>query len=189
MMDTARPEPMHDPADIRTPRLLLRRPVPGDAMAIFEAYSSDPEVVRYLSWLRHRTLDDASDIVARFIAWRSDPLAEQVFMICLADREDAPVGTIGFRRSGRYVSFGYCLARACWGQGLMSEALVAVRDLCMASPEIDRFWAYCDAENPGSARVMEKAGLSFERLERGYSVMPNISPEPRDCLIYAVSKD
>lgn len=179
---------MHDPADIRTGRLLLRRPVPGDARAIFEAYASDPEVVRYLSWIRHGSLEDSEEVVARFIEWRSDPDAEQVFMICLAERPDNAIGTIGVRIGDHDASFGYCLARAHWGQGLMTEALVAVRDLCLASPDIIRFWAHCDAENSASARVMEKAGLSFERLEKGYSVMPNLGPEPRDCLIYALAR-
>ena len=32
---------------------------------------------------------------------------------------------------------------------------------------------------------MEKAGLTFEGVFRRYAVHPNLSPEPRDCRIYA----
>ena len=48
-----------------------------------------------------------------------------------------------------------------------------------------RVYAYCDVENLASARVMEKAGMSFEGVLRRWGVHPNRSSEPRDCRCYA----
>ena len=49
-------------------------------------------------------------------------------------------------------------------------------------------WATCDCENKASARVLEKAGLRFERVLKEYIVHPNISEDPRDSLMFSTSK-
>ena len=69
-----------------------------------------------------------------------------------------------------------------------SDTTSAVRYVvawALAQPSLFRVWAFCDVENPASARVMEKAGLLREGLLRRWHVCPTISLEPRDCLIYA----
>ena len=48
--------------------------------------------------------------------------------------------------------------------------------------------ATCDAENNASARAMEKAGLTREGMLRRYIVHPNVSSEPRDSYMYAVTR-
>jgi RimJ/RimL family protein N-acetyltransferase len=50
---------------------------------------------------------------------------------------------------------------------------------------VHRVWATCDVDNPRSARVLEKAGLSREAVLRAWGVRPNVSPEPRDMFMYA----
>ena len=42
------------PATIETARLILRKPVTGDAEAVFAAYASDAAVTRHLGWPRHQ---------------------------------------------------------------------------------------------------------------------------------------
>ena len=56
---------MNAPESFQTARLLLRKPAPADAEAIFRRYSSDPEVTRYLSWPNHNSVRDTQ----AFIAW------------------------------------------------------------------------------------------------------------------------
>jgi hypothetical protein len=38
------------------PRLVARLPVAADAASLFEAYTSKPEVSRYMLWLPHETV-------------------------------------------------------------------------------------------------------------------------------------
>jgi [ribosomal protein S5]-alanine N-acetyltransferase len=103
----------------------------------------------------------------------------------LVGAEDGAVrGAFDLRRDEPH-RFGYVLARRCWGQGLMPEALAAVAEWALAQPGVFRFNALCDAENLASARAMEKAGLVREGLLRRRSVHPNIGDEPRDCFLYA----
>lgn len=55
-------------------------------------------------------------------------------------------------------------------------------------PELWRVWATCDVENTASARVLEKAGFTFEGVLHRWD-RHNISPEPRDARVYAIWKD
>ena len=68
---------------------------------------------------------------------------------------------------------------------MMAEALKFAVDWALARPEVFRAYAFCDAENPASVRVMEKAGMTREGVLRRWHVCPNIGPEPRDCIICA----
>jgi RimJ/RimL family protein N-acetyltransferase len=67
----------------------------------------------------------------------------------------------------------------------MTEAVRVVVDWLLSQPDIYRVFATCDVDNPASAKVMEKAGTKYEGLLRRYMIHPNISAEPRDCLMYA----
>jgi ribosomal-protein-alanine N-acetyltransferase len=86
------------------------------------------------------------------------------------------------------IEVGYALARPYWGKGYMTEVLRAVIDWSLAQPHIFRVQAFCDVDNLGSARVMEKAGMTREGLLRRYVLHPNINDEPRDAYMYAVVK-
>ena len=67
----------------------------------------------------------------------------------------------------------------------MTEALTEVVDWTLRQDHVFRISAVCDAENIGSARVMEKSGLVREGLARRLMIHPNVSDEPRDCFSYA----
>jgi ribosomal-protein-alanine N-acetyltransferase len=58
--------------------------------------------------------------------------------------------------------FGYWLAEGFWGQGIMSEVVPAFVDYCFANFQLNRMFASAYANNPASARVLEKAGFAFE---------------------------
>ena len=175
------------PREFITDRLRLRKPSPEDAEPLFEAYTQDEEVVRFLAWAPHTSLADTR----AFLDWCELQWAEgEVFpyVIELRNGTAGPVGTIDLRRARHAVEFGYVLARRFWGQGLVAEALKALVDWSLAQTDIWRASAFCDAENPASGRVMEKAGMQYEGLLRRYFVHPNVSSEPRDCKVYAKVK-
>jgi RimJ/RimL family protein N-acetyltransferase len=171
------------PDGFRTDRLVLRPIAPEDAGPIFDSYAQDAEVTRFLVWRPHRSRDDTEAYIARCLAKPPDEARTYV----LVGREDGAVrGAFDLRRDEPHrFGFGYVLARRCWGQGLMPEALAAVAEWALAQPGVFRFNALCDVENLASARAMEKAGLVREGLLRRRSVHPNIGDEPRDCFLYA----
>ncbi|MSU71119.1 MAG: N-acetyltransferase [Opitutus sp.] len=71
------------------------------------------------------------------------------------------------------------------GYGFAAEALTFLVEWALAQSTIWRAWAFCDVENPGSVRVMEKAGMVREGVLRRWHVCPTLGPEPRDCIVCA----
>lgn len=175
---------MFPPSILETLRLRLRVPTLDDTDAVFDAYAADPEVTRFMLWRPHTSTEDTRDFLAEAVTcWR---LGEDHRPWAIERSTDgAVIGMIGATVRGHSVEVGYVLARACWGQGLIPEALNAVCDAAFEDPAIHRVWAVCDFENVRSARVLEKAGLRFEGILRSYHVAPSLGPEPRDCRLYA----
>jgi len=166
--------------------MVLRRALVSDATALFEAYAGDPEATRYLAIRTVPVVRDTQEFLVRCQGdW--DAGHTFVFAMTLPD-DDRPFGAIDLRIEDFHASYGYALARSHWGRGFASKALKALVDLALAHPGIWRARAFCDAGNRASARVMEKAGMSFEGRLRRWHVAPNVSPEPRDCLAYAKVK-
>lgn len=178
--------PWDPPKTLQTARLDLRPIGLGDAEFVF-GYASDPTVIRFLSFPRHQTVEDSLTWLRKQEeAWETGE-GHRAWRIALREGGE-PVGTVGVSVEGHKVMAGYVAPRAHWGKGIITEALVAVRDAAWADPSVKRFWLYCDVENHGSARVAEKAGLAFEAVLRAWNTAPNLGPEPRDCKFYAITR-
>lgn len=170
------------PETFSTLRLRLRPLVADDAIAIFESYGSDPEVTRYLTWRAHASIADTE----KFVGIHVNAQEGRTYMMELAG---SVAGVFEVRSAGRgRLEVGYALARPHWGRGLMTEALVEVKAWALRQTAIWRVGAFADVENFGSIRVMEKAGLLREGVVRRWVVHPNLSDEPRDCVIYAATR-
>jgi ribosomal-protein-alanine N-acetyltransferase len=59
-------------------------------------------------------------------------------------------------------TLGYWLGEDFWGRGIMTEAVVAFTDFCFENFPLRRISAEVFANNPASARILEKAGFVFE---------------------------
>lgn len=171
------------PESFTTGRLLVRRSRPEDAQPILANYAGDPQVTRFLTWTAHPTLESVSEYVRTCISdW--DAGITYRYEICLRGTDD-PVGGLRLRPEKTRVHFSYVMARPLWGRGFSSEALRFGVDWALSQPEFFRAYAYCDVENIGSVRVMEKAGMAREGILRRWQVCPNIGPEPRDVHVCA----
>ena len=158
----------------------------SDAEAIFEAYAQDPLVCRFLVWQPHKSVATTKQFIASCIdAWETDGRRPYVIS---EPPESTAIGMIEARIEPSRVDLGYVLARAHWGKGLMADAVSTLAKTALAFPAIFRVQAFCDTENVQSQRALEKAGLTREGMLRRWIVHPNVSPEPRDCYMYAVVK-
>ena len=103
--------------------------------------------------------------------------------------DGAAVGGIGIRVGHdvhrHTAELGYWLGERFWGRGIMSEAVGAFTDFCFTNFPLRRVYAEPFANNPASARVLEKAGFVFEaRLKN------NVIKDGKllDSLLYAKTK-
>jgi RimJ/RimL family protein N-acetyltransferase len=128
------------------------------------------------------TIQDAQEFLHRAIS-------EQPEMKFCVEIDGAAVGGIGVRPGEdvyrHTATVGYWLGEQFWGRGIMSEVVIAVTDFCFGNFPLRRISAEVFANNPASARVLEKAGFTFEgRLKN--NVMKD--EQLLDSLLYARTK-
>ena len=91
----------------------------------------------------------------------------------LAAREEA-IGSIGIslnRDVHRLTAeMGYWLAEPYWGQGIMTETVARFSDYAFDHFGLVRIYAEPYANNPGSCRVLEKAGYALEGRLRSSAI-------------------
>lgn len=151
---------------LETAHLRLREITPDDAEEIFAIFG-DEEITRYYDLYTFRTLGEAYDLIdymadaftsERQIRWGIERKADGLL-----------VGTCGFvwLRPHRG-EIGYDLARACWGQGIMAEALGALLEYGFRTLDLNRIEALTMVENERSARLLRRLGFTEEALLREY---------------------
>ncbi len=161
-------------------RVILRAPAIEDAEPLFERITSDPEVSRYMSWRRHRDVDETRRVITEMF----NVGGETTWLIELRDG-GGPIGVCGWRRPQPHIiDFGYFLGRRWWRRGFMTEAVQLLLDKAQRDPTVYRVTAHCHVDNIGSAAVLERSGLTFEGRMARYAVLPNLSDEPQDCLLF-----
>lgn len=171
------------PEYLATARLKLRPPEAFDAASIFQAYTQDADVCRYMIWTPHASLDITTEFIASQInAWSAEKT--RPYILTERDSNDA-IGMVEARLIGTTVELGYVLAKTHWGKGFMPEAVRAMTEAVLATDQFYRAQATCDTDNIPSQRTLEKSGFVREgRMDR-YTVLPNISAEPRASFMYA----
>lgn len=149
---------------IETDRLILRRYVIEDADAMYKNWASDSEVTKFLIWQPHSSVDVSRGIIENWLKEYSDEKYYQ-WAIVLKDNGNEPIGDISvvhMKEDISMVHIGYCLGRAWWRRGIMSEALKAVMDFMFDTVEVNRVESRHDPMNPNSGKVMQKCGMKYE---------------------------
>ncbi len=159
---------------LQTERLLLRPWGADDAEEAFAHWMGDPEVTKYLTWTPH---GDVAFTHALLKIWERESKAPSTYHWAIVLRDgDVLIGDIAVLRADEYQErgeIGYCMGKAWWGRGLMTEALSEVLRYCFEEAGFYRIDGAHAAENIGSSRVMEKCGLVREGVRRAFFRLPS----------------
>ena len=157
------------PAELTTPRLLLRAAQAGDGPMVLDAVRpSLAELKPYMPWAKDEYgLDDAEtwcrEDAAQFI--KREALA---YLISL--RDGGPVlGTVSAFRIDWQLpkgEIGYWLRTDQTGHGYMTEAVRALADLLFEQFKFHRLEIRCDDRNLRSGRVAELSGFALDAVFR-----------------------
>ncbi len=146
--------------EIRTARLLLRRPRLDDLEAMFEMMS-DPVAMRYWSTLPHADREVTRLWLEQKIARTAD--GGEDFVI---EHEGRVIGDVG---AGRLPDFGFMLRQDCWGKGFATEASRAFIDHAFRNTAATELRADVDPRNTASLRVLDRLGfVETGRAERTF---------------------
>jgi ribosomal-protein-alanine N-acetyltransferase len=147
---------------LTTPRLRLRPLCLADATAVF-ALHADPEAMRHWStppW------DDPALAEAMIRRDLEGMAAGDHIRLALERGSDGRLvglcSLFAFHLPCRRAETGYLLARDCWGQGLMHEALTALLDYGFGVLDLNRVEADIDPRNAASERTLRRLGFQLE---------------------------
>lgn len=148
---------------IQTSRLILRKACMADAEPMFRNWASDPEVTRYLTWPPHGDLAVSQRVLTGWITESEKPDYYQWLIVW--KELGQPIGSISVVRLQEETGeaeVGYCIGKAWWHRGIMTEALEAVLRFLMQEVGFSRVVARHDVRNPHSGAVMKKCGMVYE---------------------------
>ncbi|MBI1261688.1 MAG: GNAT family N-acetyltransferase [Rhizobiales bacterium] len=169
---------------IETPRLVLRDFISADLDAV-HAYSSRPEVSRFLIW-GPNTLAQTREAIRDF---QDDQKRKprRVYELGIVPKHGKKIiGGVGLKVTDWYNrtgDIGYVLHPDSWGHGFAEEAARAMLAAGFHELGLHRITAICDQRNKASARVMERLGMRREGVFRQSKV---IQGEWGDEYLYAL---
>jgi ribosomal-protein-alanine N-acetyltransferase len=151
-----------------TKRLFLRGFKEDDAQDVFE-YSKDEEVVKYLTWNVHKSVEDSKASITSYL------MQPGIYAIVLKESEKV-IGCIDFSfLDDKKATFGYVLNKKYWNKGYMSEALSIIIDYLFNDCGVEEIIGKCETENIASAKVMEKCNMKWFRRVDGETINKKVS--------------
>ena len=174
--------------ELPTPRLLLRRPDPADALALRCAIAaSQTELRRWMVWAQQMPpLEDTLENL-RLAAERFDSRENLRYHIWSADGQEL-LGSTGFHGLDWRVpkgEIGYWVATPHAGKGYASEVAQTLTDYGLEQLGFRRIEIRCDAANERSARIPQKLGYALDARLKNDDVAADDPTLLRDTLIFS----
>ena len=151
---------------LKAERLLLRRHRPEDADVLYHSFGLDTEMFKYTGWNPYADEQMAMKTVKRFI----DNYEDDHFYGWAVEHEGKLIGTVGaydLDPEIRSIEIGCSIERKSWGKGFAGEAVKEVIIYLTEHEDMHNVRAWCAADNIGSRKVMEKAGMECVSVESG----------------------
>lgn len=151
---------------LETERLILRKVTLEDVEDMYY-YGTNEDVSKYVTWKTHKTLSDTREYIEFILSQYEN---KKIAPWGIEYKENGKfIGTIDFvswQLKHKIAEIGYVISQDYWGKGIAPEAANEVIKFGFNNMDLVRIQARCDVENIGSARVMEKVGMTFEGVIR-----------------------
>ena len=144
---------------LETERLILRPFEITDAEDMFNNWTSDDEVSKYVKWSTHQSVDETKELLSYWDAQYNKP--ERInFAIVLKENNEliGGIDVVGYIEGMPVI--GYNISRIYWNNGYMTEACKKVLEYLFS---IGHKVVQIDAvvENKASNKVITKCGGKF----------------------------
>ena len=135
-------------------------------MAMFANWCHDPEVCKFLTWNPHDSVEETKRVLSIWLV-EQEKLGVYRWGIVYRGNLVGSIDVVGIRPDGSF-EIGYCLGRAFWGRGLMSEAFHAVLDFLFNVVGYRKATMSAMIVNERSRKVIAKQGFVYERDDMNF---------------------
>jgi RimJ/RimL family protein N-acetyltransferase len=165
-------------------RITLRDFVPADEGPL-HAFASDPEVTRFTTW-GPNTPTETRAFLRGALAEAASERRNRYALAVVDSSSGLLLGSAELSVESRQHlrgELGWVFDPVQWGRGYATEATRVLMRFGFDDLGLHRIAATCHPDNAASARVLEKAGMTFEGRLRGHM---RVRGGWRDSLLYAV---
>ena len=151
---------------LETDRLSISNLTQAEAGFILELLN-EPAFVHFIGDRGVRTLEDARNYLEKGPQTSYQRFGYGLWLVRLKSTQEA-LGICGLmkRDSLQDTDIGYAFLECHWGNGYAGEAALAVRDYASLNLNLKRLVAVVDPDNTRSIKVLEKIGMTYERMIR-----------------------
>lgn len=170
-----------DGVQVHTERLLLRRFYQSDIPDMLKNWISDLDVQRGYGEPSYTNENDVANLLN---TWK-----DQYRWAIILKTTNENIGHVSFCRLYNDIGTAeieYCVGKAYWGKGIVTEALCAFIQHTFINTPIDKIEAFHRVENPSSGRVLQKSGLLPVNNVTRFSHLPK-APDGDVC--YAITRE
>ncbi len=150
---------------LETERMILRPITVADAGDIFERWTADERVSKYVKWCTHNSVDDTVE----WLKMEEDGiLSDDTYTWGFTLKSSGYLfgsGGLCFNDEEGIFELGYNIMHEYWNQGYASEAAKAILEFAIKELNQREFVAWHAVDNPASGKVMEKCGFVYEKNE------------------------
>ena len=145
---------------LETERLILRELKEDDAKTVFNNWTNDDEVSKYVRWSTHKNVKETEEYI-KFEIERCKGKDYYNWGIILKENKEL-IGAIGaFPSEDGKTEIGYNISKKYWRNGYTTEALKRVLEHLNKDIGIHNFICSHAVQNPASGSVMKKAGFKY----------------------------
>ncbi|KKY01695.1 GNAT family acetyltransferase [Paraclostridium benzoelyticum] len=148
---------------VETKRLILRRYTINDKDDMFNNWTSDEEVSKFLAWKPHKSVDETKSILESWILeYENMDRYHWGIEIKSNNQVIGDIAVFNLKENHCSCEIGYCLSRQFWNRGIMTEALSGVIDFLFKKVGLNRIVAMHNVNNIQSGKVMIKSNMKYE---------------------------
>ena len=165
--------------EIETPRLRLRQFTPNDVDDLYGIYRH-PDLFKYMSNEKPLVWEETRAVINSITAnWQQHNFG--VWAV-IHKKHQKLIGHCGlkFLENTSHIQIGYLLQKSYWGRGLGTEAALVVLNYGFEVVKLEKIVSIAKPENIASRRVMEKAGMKYEKDAYYYN---------NDVVYYSISRE
>lgn len=147
--------------NLESERIALRPLLVKDAEHIYNSWTSDAEVVYFMLYDVHKSIDDTIEWLK---AEEQNVDSEHQYNWGFVLKETGELfgsGGISFKKETGCFELGYNIMKKYWGQGLTTEAGKVILDFAINILGEKRLFCRHAVDNIGSKKVMTKLGFKY----------------------------
>ena len=150
---------------LESDRLILRKLKIEDANHIFETWTNDDEVSKYVRWSTHKSVEDTKQwLLDEEKSCKNEGHYTWGIELKETNRLIGSIGAYYREESGRY-EIGYGIAKKYWKRGYTTEAAKCMINYLINELKIKKLEASHAKQNIASGAIIQKLGFKYIKDE------------------------